>query len=93
MEKEQRPERDIKVSLVVEKSMRLLDLMDVELYSKWVRVVCEDLKRKYPDYNDYVLWHILAGGSDTGQPKVDFAGEDSILKKLDDKLKEYEKNK
>ena len=41
----------------------------------------EKIKNKYPDYQDYMLYHLLIGSIPKSKlPKFDFPGEDSVEK-------------
>lgn len=48
------------------------------------------LKEEYGDFEDYLLYHLLAGSSLRGAcEKYDFPGEDSVEKFIDDLYKKY----
>ena len=39
-----------------------------------------NLQAKYPDYEDYELYHLLIGSTVYDRPEFDFPGEDSVQK-------------
>ena len=67
------------------KLIRLKEIVDrlygIEDYSGLNMIVrkSEDIRSKYPDYQDYRLYHLAAGSTPKSEcPKFDFPGEDSI---------------
>lgn len=56
--------------------------LDLDLYDKMAERV-QELQKKYPDYKDYELYHIISGSTMEGsRKKFDFPGKDSLVKFL-----------
>lgn len=78
MENSEQPQEKVNLEELKEKRSVFYD--DLEKYAK----LCEfadQLKKKYPDYQDYQLYHFLICSTFDHEPsKVDFPGEDSVEK-------------
>lgn len=75
-------ERKIEFENEEEKIKKIIaDLYDrnMVVFQNAIVEKAEELRSKYPDYEDYLFYHILAGSTPEHKlDKMDFEGEDSI---------------
>ncbi|MBI4118825.1 MAG: hypothetical protein HY452_01010 [Parcubacteria group bacterium] len=50
----------------------------------------KELRDKYPDYEDYELYHLFIGSTTRDRSKFDFPGEDSVRKFVDAEFEKLE---
>lgn len=73
---------------VKEKMIILARSRDVLSFHERLVDKAEELQAKYPDYDDYELYHLLIGSTVRDRAKFDFPGSDSVEKFIDS---EFEK--
>ncbi|MFH0955660.1 MAG: hypothetical protein V1801_00365 [Candidatus Falkowbacteria bacterium] len=64
----------------------------MEVYDKFAEI-SHELEKKYPDFRRTYLFHIMSYSSGINReecPRFDFPGEDSIVKRLEVLVKEYQ---
>jgi len=68
--------------ILKDKLLKFVNIEDFDLFSKiQERIVdfADRLRKKYPDFQDYSFYHLLAGSTLRGEcPKKDFPGDDSV---------------
>ena len=74
-----------------EKWSALSKIEDILSFHDRVFGKAKELRDKYPDYEDYKLYHLLIGSTVYDRSKFDFPGEDSIIKFLEDKISDLTK--
>ncbi|MBA3732969.1 hypothetical protein H0W91_01180 [Patescibacteria group bacterium] len=80
----QEEEKNIIVARITALRDHLFQTSDTILYNNEVYRKAEELRSKYPDYDDYIAYRILISGGEKvpetsiNFPKTDFAGEDSV---------------
>lgn len=86
------PNQEVIVEAVKQKKLFLFGLgedMAIEANNR-ICDITDKLEDKYPDAEEYRLYHVLAGSSPRGDcPKFDFPGDDSIVKTVEDLYNEY----
>lgn len=68
--------------LLTEAQNLILDAQKIDIFGTQDKIVdkANFLKDKYPDYNDYRLYHLMIGSTpEKVLPFFDFPGEDSIM--------------
>ena len=76
------PKAEIAADLAAKRALILAEKNDpdFEIYNKLVAFV-ENLQSAYPDYENYELYHLLAGSTPMKQcPNFDFPDNDAIAK-------------
>ena len=74
------------LSSLGEKWRALSKMEDLLSFHERVLDKTKELRAKYPDYNDYRLYHFLIGSTVYDRAKFDFPGEDSVQKFIEAKF-------
>lgn len=92
---EQNNSEQVKIDEVVRMKnyFRSLGIKMIDAYNEIYKIGAE-LEKKYPNFRDFYLYHLMIGSNDSELGRrafslFDFPGEDSIVKKLSDLCNRY----
>lgn len=102
---EKKSKEEIETEIAHEVKAKFNDLLDFGNYKneddcfkviEEIRQRMQELEGRYPDYYDYLLYHMATGNTpDEKNPpaKFDFSGEDSVARFIDEMYDKYVKDK